>query len=508
MRTRDDPVLLERELKRRLLEAPGEASHHLALAALYDELGRPSDMRAAFEHMVRCIPDDATAHFNLGCCLRREGRLEEALAAHHRALALNVSGAEEVWSNIAVILSARHRHEEARAALEQALSLNPDWLPAQYNLGLWWEEHGNRAAALACFSRVLSLDPDHAEALARTAMLQGCTGADDPVLAEIGAMLGRTRDPAVRESLLFARGKLLGECGLHEQAAQSFELANRFASMRTRPYDRERTEAFFRSIRDNVGAQWLSGGAGPGDAGERLVFVCGMFRSGTTLMEQCLTGHAGVASIGESAFFHARLLGPAAPAFPGSWLRDSAARNRLATDYLAMIDASVTQARRVIDKRPDNFLFLGLLAALFPRARFVHMRRDARDVCVSLWMQQLSGYLDYANDLRHAAHYHGQYEGLMAHWRGIAGERIIDIDYEALVREPEPVLRSICEFLGLEWTPDMARPHERAGRVRTASLWQVREPIHDGVIGRWRHHAKRLADAGFPVAETGDTHEH
>ena len=96
----------------------------------------------------------------------------------------------------------------------------------------------------------------------------------------------------------------------------------------------------------------------------------------------------------------------------------------------------------------------------------------------------------------------------MAHWRGIAGERIIDIDYEALVREPEPVLRSICEFLGLEWTPEMARPHERAGRVRTASLWQVREPIHDGVIGRWRHHAKRLADAGFPVAETGDTHEH
>jgi tetratricopeptide (TPR) repeat protein len=508
MRTRDDPLLLERELKRRLLEAPGEARHHLALAALYHELGRPSDMRAAFEHMVRCIPDDATAHFNLGCCLRREGRLEEALAAHRRALALGISGPEEVWSNIGVILSARHRHEEARAALEQAVSLNQHWLPAHYNLGLWWEEHGNRTAALACFSRVLSLDPDHAEALARTAMLQPCSGADDAVLVQVSAMLARTRNPGARESLLFARGKQLEDCGLHDQAGQSFELANRIAAQRTRPYDGERTAALFSSIREHFNAEWLAGGAPPEDAGERLVFVCGMFRSGTTLMEQCLTGHPGIASVGESAFFHARLLGPAAPAFPGSWITDSVARNRLATDYLAMIGASVPQARLVIDKRPDNFLFLGLLASLFPRARFIHMRRDPRDVCVSLWMQQLSGYLDYANDLRHAAHYHGQYDGLMAHWHGIAGERIIDIDYEALVREPELVLRSISAFLGLEWMQDMARPHERAGRVRTASLWQVREPIHDGVIGRWRNHAKRLADAGFPVAEAGETHEH
>lgn len=507
MKVRTDPALLERELKRRLRETPGDAQHHLALAALYDQLGRPADMRAAFEQMVQCLPGNATAHFNLACCLRREGRLAEALAAHHRALALGISGPEEVWSNIAVILSASHRHDEARAALERSLALNPEWLPAHYNLGLWWEEHGDRVSALACFDRVLSLDPDHAEALARTAMLQRCTGVDDPVLLRVNKALGRSRDPAARESLLFARGKMLDECGHHEEAGHSFEVANRLASRRTRPYDPERTEALFRTVRENLSARLLAP-AKADRGGGQLVFLCGMFRSGTTLMEQCLLGDPGVGTLGESGFFHARLLGPDAPPFPASWVEDPVARSRLASDYLSMVEGSLPGRQRVIDKRPDNFLFIGLLAAIFPQARFVHMRRDARDTCLSIWMQQLATYLDYANDLRDAAHYQRQYQALMAHWRDIVGNRIIDVDYEALVREPEPVLRSVCRFLGLEWSAAMLHPHRRSGRVRTASLWQVREPINDRSTGRWRHYPARLADAGFDVAGTGGAGEH
>jgi tetratricopeptide (TPR) repeat protein len=488
-------------LRQRVAAEPAEARHHLELAAFYGAQGRARDMRLAFEHMVRCLPDDATAHFNLACCLRSEGRLDEALAEHQRALTLGIPGPEEVWSNIAVILAAQHRHDESRTALEKALSLNPDWAPAHYNLGLWFEEHGERNRAKAHYRRAQTLDPGCVEALARLAGLHRGTGMADPLIAEIRSALRRARIPAEAESLLFAQGKLLEDGGQYTEAFESYAAANRLARGRSIPYDRDRNTALFRGIRETFNTDWLNRASATSQAGKGLVFICGMFRSGTTLVEQCLAGHPDVVPAGERAFFHARLLAAGPSAFPGHWAHDAAARTALAADYLGMLTTHFPGARRITDKRPDNFLFIGLLAAMFPQAKFVHTRRDPRDTCLSIWTQQLDGYLGYATDLADIAHYHRDYCELMAHWHTIAGDRIHDVDYESLVTTPEATLRRLCGFLDLPWAEAVMKPQARRNRVRTASLWQVREAIHTGAVGRWRRYARQLAAAGIDLNE-------
>lgn len=476
-------------MERLIALEPAVPSHHLGLAALLAELGRDAELVPLYQRMCSCLPDSALAHFNLACALRRAGRDEEALAAHRRAIARGIEQPEEVWSNIAAILADLRRDAESREALERALEINPRWVPALYNLGLWHEEHGEREAALSRFGQVLAMDPGMHAARARIAWLRPCPEPADPLLAEIRSALGTgALTPSEREDLLFALGKSLEDCGHHEEAFEAFEAGNRESRARLQPYRREAAEASFRAIREQLDATWLSGVEAV--SAQPLVFICGMFRSGSTLLEQMLAEHPGITAGGELAYFSARL--GDASAYPRRAASDAAFRSALGAGYLKLLSTRFPGSARLTDKRPDNFLYIGLLAAMFPNARFLHTRREARDLCVSIWTQQLEETLGYAADLPDTAHYLRLHDGLMAHWRGFLADRILTVDYERLVTEPEPMLRGVCDFLGVDWDPRMLRFHASQKRVRTASLWQIRQPLYGTSVGRWRRFAGQL----------------
>ena len=470
-------------MERLIALAPTEASHHLGLAALLAESGRSAELVALYQRMCRCLPGSALAHFNLGCALRSAGRDEEALAAHRRALELGLEQPEEAWSNIAAILADLQRDAESHQALEHALAANPRWVPALYNLGLWHEEHGDREAALGQFERVLAAEPGMHAARARIAWLRRCPGPQDPLLRELRTALADTGLTALdREGLLFALGKSLEDCGEYDEAFQAYAAGNLQSRARLSPYVRGAVEAHFRAIRESLDASWL---ARVEPVSEKpLVFICGMFRSGSTLLEQMLAAHPAITPGGELAYF-SRRLGDAA-VFPARAASDTGFRNALAAGYLALLSARFPGATRITDKRPDNFLYIGLLGAMFPNARFLHTRREARDVCVSIWSQQLDEHLGYAADLADTAHYLRLHDGLMAHWQALLADRILPVHYEKLVSAPEPELRAVCDFLGLSWEDGMLRFHEGGTRVRTASLWQVRQPLYAASVGRWR----------------------
>jgi tetratricopeptide (TPR) repeat protein len=482
----------------RLIElAPREPGHYFELAATYERLGRTEEVAEVCRRLTVARPDLAVAHFNLACCLRRLGRLEEALNSHKTALELGIERPEEVWTNISVILAELHRHAEAREALARALALNADWIPALYNLALWHEEHGDRAAATGLFERVLAIDPHYDDALMRLTHMVTVRSPHDPLIARLQAALRRPglTAPAL-EGLHFALGKAFDDCGSYSQAFVHYRAGNEASRSRLRPYDRAATENLFRRLRERFTATWL-GSVDP-ISDRPLLFVCGMYRSGSTLLEQMLAAHPAVTSGGELAWFSARLARD-----DERWPERVTPETLRAAGrgYLDHLESRFPGAVRVCDKRPDNFLYLGLLKALFPRLRVLHTVRDARDVCLSIYFQQFGDALPYAADLGDIAHYLRGYRGLMQHWRGLMQESILDVDYGRLVAGPERELRGVCRFLGLDWHEAMLDFRGSGARVRTASVWQVRQPLYTRSLGRWRHYAEQLGALGDLMSE-------
>ncbi len=244
--------------------------------------------------------------------------------------------------------------------------------------------------------------------------------------------------------------------------------------------------------------------------GPQPVFICGMFRSGSTLVEQALAAHPAVTAGGELNLLNRIAEIDLAP-FPQSLrtLSDERA-STLADDYrrelIRRFPQSAVEGSIVTDKRPDNYLRIGLIKKLFPDARIVHTVRDPVDTCLSVYFQHIDQRLvGYASDLADAGHYFGQYRRMMAHWKSIYPGDIFDFDYDAFVREPRPALSGLLEFLGLPWNERCLEFHTVKNSVKTASYLQVRRPLYRDSSGRRRHYEAHLAplldalrDAGVP----------
>jgi hypothetical protein len=269
------------------------------------------------------------------------------------------------------------------------------------------------------------------------------------------------------------------------------------------------TSAFFGRVR-HLGAET-----------ERPIFIVGLPRSGTTLIEQILARHSQVFGAGELRLaredFEMLSGGQAATAvaldtqaFEHLARLDAATACRLAERHLERLRALNEPALRVADKMPDNYLYLGLLATLFPRAKFIHCRRDLRDVGVSCWMTSFRA-IRWTNDAEHIASRFREYQRVMAHWRQVLPVPVLEVDYEETVADLEGVARRLVAWCGLEWEPACLAFYEGKGPVRTASVAQVRQPIYTGSVARWKNYEQSLGalfakldpEPGNPLAQVG-----
>ncbi len=249
-------------------------------------------------------------------------------------------------------------------------------------------------------------------------------------------------DPLVREGLHFALGKAFDDCGNYAQAFDHYRAGNEASHKRLPPYERAATEREFLRVRERFTAEWLGKVEPVSD--RPLLFVCGMFRSGSTLLEQMLAAHPAVTSGGELNWFNARLA-----------RNDKRWPERVTPEllrvagkgYLDHLENRFPGAACVCDKRPDKFLYLGLLKALFPRLRVLHTVREARDVCLSIYFQQFGNALPYAADLGDIAHYLREYRRLMQHWRELMPESILDVPTVGL----SPARSTSCGWCAAFW---------------------------------------------------------
>ncbi|QUD88752.1 tetratricopeptide repeat-containing sulfotransferase family protein [Phenylobacterium montanum] len=450
-------------------------------------------------------PNDPVPLARLSTVLIGLNRLAEARAVVRQALALKPRDAFSL-ETLAITLTRTGDYAEAVRLLERVVTLAPRNTGALYNLGLARQYIGEIDGAGRALRRVLELDPGHGGAWRVLVELTPQSPANNHQHTLEALFRQAESDTQRALPLGHALAKTAEDLGQYEQALEWLTRA-KAARRRVVPYDPARDEALFAAAAETGGAP----GAANGEAGP--IFVVGLPRSGTTLVDRILSSHPEVGSIGEQYAFP--LLLKQAAATPGLHLADPAAiRAAGAIDLPALGRAYMDQARailpdrpRLTDKLPFNFFYAGLILQALPSARIVCLRRDPMDACLSNYRQLFgrdSPFHDYAYDLADIARYVAAFERLAAHWRrALPADRYFEITYERLVADQEGETRRLLAFCGLDWDPRCLDFHENRAGVATASVVQVRQPLFSSSIGRWRRYGPGLAAAEAVLAEAG-----
>jgi tetratricopeptide (TPR) repeat protein len=446
----------------------------------------------AFAALHVAMPGYATGYFNHAYMLRSAHRFEAALAMYDKALQHHIDGPEEVWLNKAVILSDHMRDDEAAAdCLQKALEIKPNYLPALLNRANLYEEMSDRVNARAMYERVVEIAPENPVAVARLLNLSRAGELDDALIRHAEKLTtAKHVKPRDISSLQFALGKVSDASGDYEKAFGYYTAANVTAKALGPAYDRQAAERSFADIQDLFSAEWFSNAQPVSDASP--TFICGMFRSGSTLTEQVIAAHPDATPGGELEYFVALANRALAP-FPAAMQEKTLEEFRhMAAQYLALLADRFPGAKLITDKRPDNFLYIGLIKTLFPNARFVHTTRNPLDNCLSVYFLELADSMAYAKDIMDTAHYYVQQARLMDHWKRLFPTDIFTMPYDDFVARPRERAEALLTFLGLPWHDDCLQFHKLTNTVKTVSYWQVREPLYTQSSGRHRHYASHL----------------
>ena len=468
------------------------ALRHGQLGQAYESAGRDLDALREFRAAEQFAPGYEGA-MKIGGVLLRLGMTQDAIDSYCRALDFRPNEVA-AWLALCRAQADLFRDEDAFRSLDRAAEIEPHS----------WEAPLARAHLLQMRGRFAEAENEFEAALVRRPGLgiayQGLVGGrrltedNRPLLGRIRQALEmRELSPADQAALRFSLGKGLDDLGEYETAMAEFEVANRITfalRIEARALDRAGLSAQI-DARVRLFPSELPTRAPGGNSSERPVFVVGMLRSGTTLLEQLLSAHPAVAAAGELRFWahaEAHLVDHQRGAVDWGGVATAAEDYLRLTDEFARMRAA-GDGVRVTDKFPANFFALGIIHAAFPNARIIHMRRHPVNTALSIYMTPLRTPPNYGCDKAHIAFFFGEYLRLMAHWRKVLpAARFLDVDYEELVADGEGVMRRVLEFCGLPWNEACRHPDRNPRSVRTPSFWQVRQPLYSSSVGRWRHY--------------------
>jgi tetratricopeptide (TPR) repeat protein len=510
-------------------------------AAAHNNLGRAltqqGDLAAALESCRRAVELDprlADAHNNLGNALRGMGELERAEAALRQAVAL-APERSDLHANLGNVLFDLRRFKQAAIHQRRAIELDPKLVPARVGLAgalrslgdmhgaveayrcalslaptqaIVWNALGNVLRALgrsdeaiAAFRRAISIDPDFADSYRNLALCNQLTAGEQEI-TRLQALVARDDLPVDdRVAAGFAMGKAFDDANRFDEAFAAYARANKtyqraLAAMNCQ-FDTEALRSHIHATIARFTPEFFAACDHSGNSSDLPVFIVGMPRSGTSLVEQIAASHSQVFGAGELTDIGelAARLRDASPRT--DW--DAAHLKALSDDYLIRLRQLGGDARRVIDKNPDNVFHLGLIALLFPSARIIFCRRDPRDVALSCLFQKFtSRQAAFSYDLADCGRRYALTDALTARWHRVLPLRWIEIDYETLVADLEGESRRLIAFLGLEWEPACLEFHHTERIVTTASGWQVRQPLYHRSVARWRNYERHLG----PLLET------
>lgn len=423
----------------------------------------------------------------------RDGRLAEAAADYRRVLQSRPDHAL-AWFGLGSVSAQQGRFHSAILDIERAMAIGGPRAEMQHNIAGAKAGLGRFAEAQAHFREALRLRPDYAEACYNYSQLRLAPADRQQLLDTIEHMLAAHERPDVDRCFLhFAAGKLLDECAEYERAFRHYQAGN---AAKGYHYDPAAVDAGFAAIAEVFSHERIRQLAAHGHADDRFVFIVGMPRSGTSLVEQILAAHPATHAAGElpdMAAISQTLPRHAGTAWPGVMQHLTPALVRgFGEAYARQVGARAPRARRITDKMPLNFRFLGLIAVLLPGARVIHCQRNPADTCLSGYFQNFRGNHEYSFSLAGLGHYYPAYRRLMAHWEAVLPTPPLQVSYEALTDDIEAGARRLLDYLDLPWDERCLRFNEVERAVTTASRWQVRQPVYRSSRQRWRHYAPWL----------------
>jgi tetratricopeptide (TPR) repeat protein len=480
-----------------LADAHCSAQAHNYLGNSLQALDRHAEAIAHYVKALAIEPGYAGAHYNLGSALRALDRHAEAIAHYEKAIAIRPDFAE-AHNDLANALALLKRPEAIRH-YEQAVALRPDLAEAHNNLGMELESLGCLDVARGAIEKAIELEPRRASFYRNLVGLKRFASGD----RHLASMEALARDmPSLSRAeqidLHFALGKALADIREHERSFHHVLDGNALKRGQI-AYDEASTLGLFDRIRSVFTPELMRAKKGLGVLSPVPVFILGMPRSGSTLVEQILASHPKVFGAGEIMNLREAIEGldrptgsltpfpEAVASFTGDEFRKLGAR------YLGMMTSGAPAVERITDKLPDNFLLAGLIHLALPNARIIHTRRDPIDTCFSYFSKMFTGEKPYTNDLGELGRYYRAYATLMEHWRSVLPEGVmLEVQYEEVVADLEPQARRMLTHCGLDWDDSCLAFHQTQRPVRTGSSAQVRQPIYSTAIGRWRPYKEML----------------
>ncbi|RDS84924.1 sulfotransferase family protein [Dyella monticola] len=491
----DWPSVLQLAAQVQLL-VPRESMAPFMAGVAHMQLGQLPHAVTMLRTATQLEPNRADFAANYAKALSLTRQMQEAQQAAERALALGPAD-PMTFEILGVVFSQSHAHARALEMFRRLVTMVPNHPPAHFYLAFALIAMGDMDAAEKELEACVRLDPNYGMAHLKLAGLRKQTAERNHVERLKALLVRYANHPGAQLYMNMALAKEYDDLGQYASAFEHFRRGKAVGKER-RVRSMERDDGIFQRLISSFSQAPVASG----DPGDAPIFIIGMPRTGTTLLDRILSSHPDVYSAGELVEFPAtlqRVYGGNTPLLLDPQLPARVAQldwRKLGGDYLAVTQPHAVHARHFIDKMPHNFLYAGFIASALPNAKIVCLRRHPLDTCLGNFrhlFEQETSYYDYSFDIMDAGRYYIGFERLMAHWSRVFPGRIFDVQYEKLVTAQEETVRGLLAFCGLPWNDACLQSERNAAPVNTPLAWQVRSPVNASAVGRWKHYAAELA---------------
>lgn len=462
------------------------------IAQIYMSMDKNDKARIFFKRALKCDPNHVDTLNNLANLLSNEEEHTEAIALYRRVTELNPTVSHSPY-NLAEALKVVRQYEEAFVWYKKTIAIKPDHFEACYGAGLVCEELGDFDLAVEFYESALAIEPAHVRSLGNLLAIKSFRPDKSLVERAEKTLSSVELKPKDIAKLHNGLGKHYDREEEYDRAFAHFDKSCSAQKETTEPHDVEYVSNFCRRMSEAYGEDHFKRVEEWG-ATKEPIFIVGMMRSGTTLTEQILASHRDVFGAGELS-----AMPKLSQSYAGKLHNDlkkltQGKITEAVSDYLGYIsDIQEGDAPRFTDKLPLNFMYLGFIATLFPKAKIIHCQRNPFDVGLSSFVEMFSLINDFSLDLEHFAQYYLDYDRLMRHWNKVLPQNIFSLKYEDLIADQEYHSRALLDYVGLGWDENCLSFHQTERAINTPSRWQVRQPIYKSSKERWRNYKSHLA---------------
>ncbi|MCP4432270.1 MAG: tetratricopeptide repeat protein [Gammaproteobacteria bacterium] len=473
----------------------GFVGNYINLGNALRHLGKLQEALSAYQHAVEISPDSADCHYNLGALLIDLADYEQAITHLERAVQIN-PGHYEAHNGLGNAFGYHGEIEQAISCYRKAIDLAPGYRDAHNGLGNMFSDSGEIEQAISAFRKAIEIDPGYADAYRSLAKLKKFSVEDEDSVAMEVLYADGSINAEQKMHLAFALGKAFEDIGQFEKSMDYILMANRL-KRKMLDFSISQAESYFNHIKEIFSVEFLKSRNQWGYPDSTPIFILGMPRSGTSLVEQILASHIDVYGAGELP-----LLSNLAKSFDAAGTSNSFPMTVPSLDqdglvdlgkcYIDNIRMQSEKCRYITDKMPQNFLLIGFIKLILPEAKIIHCTRDPMDNCLSLFKNYFIGTLNFSYELGELGQYYRLYRDIMAHWERVLPGFIYHLNYEQLITDPEDQVAQMLKFCDLDWSDDCLLFYKQRRAVRTASNAQVRQPIYRDSIELWKRYERQL----------------